>query len=129
MSDLPLDIELVLELGKRISWTPEQLADHRTERLRALLLHATTHSPFWRKRLDGLDPASANVDDLARIPVLTKDELMAHWDEIVTVPGLTLDRCRRHMDALPEDPGPKDRGLSCESVEFRPRVGKHKAFG
>jgi len=108
MPDLSYDLAFTLRLLERIDWSAERLARHRTERLRVLLRHAADGSPFWRKRLDGLDPEAATLDDLARIPVLHKEDLMAHWDEIVTVPGLSLEACRRHLASLPPDPAPDD---------------------
>ncbi len=108
MSNLTQDIEVLLELMGRLDWSAEQLANHRTEKLRELLTYAVDHSGFWKERLTDIDIAAATVDDLAQIPPLTKEELMARWDDIVTVPGLTLDRCRRHLADLPTRPTPAD---------------------
>ncbi|WP_433506884.1 phenylacetate--CoA ligase family protein [Pseudonocardia halophobica] len=61
---------------------------HRTERLRALLGWARERSPFHAARMDEVDPATATVADLARLPVMTKAQAQEEWDAIVTTPGL-----------------------------------------
>jgi phenylacetate-CoA ligase len=61
---------------------------HRTERLRALLGWARERSPFHAARMGEVDPATATVEDLARLPVMTKREAQEEWDAIVTTPGL-----------------------------------------
>jgi phenylacetate-CoA ligase len=53
--------------------------------LRSLVGHALRHSPFHRARLSGLAPEDLrSLDDLARLPPLTKDDLRDHLGEIVT---------------------------------------------
>src|SRR5690348_5762867 len=61
---------------------------HRTERLRALLGWARERSPFHAARMGEVDPEAATVEDLARLPVMTKREAQEEWDAIVTTPGL-----------------------------------------
>ncbi|GAA2861068.1 phenylacetate--CoA ligase family protein [Pseudonocardia halophobica] len=61
---------------------------HRTERLRALLGWARERSPFHAARMGEVDPATASVADLARLPVMTKAQAQEEWDAIVTIPGL-----------------------------------------
>jgi phenylacetate-CoA ligase len=73
---------------QRVDWPRERLERHRTERLRALLVYARERSPFHAARMSGLDPDTATVADLARLPPMTKQEAQAEWDEIVTVPHL-----------------------------------------
>lgn len=61
---------------------------HRTERLRALLGWARERSSFHAARMGEVDPATATVADLARLPVMTKAQAQEEWDAIVTTPGL-----------------------------------------
>jgi phenylacetate-coenzyme A ligase PaaK-like adenylate-forming protein len=72
----------------RMQWPRERIERHRTERLRALLTYARERSPFHAKRMGGLDPATATVADLARLPPMVKRDAQDEWDAIVTVPGL-----------------------------------------
>src|SRR5262245_16835090 len=68
----------LLALGWR---GPEQVHVLQRERLRRLLRHANEHSPFYRRRLRGLD---LNRCRLADVPPLTKADMMEHFDELVT---------------------------------------------
>jgi len=73
----------------------EQLLKEQRSRLRKILAHAYEHVPFYRKRFDdiGLDPRDVKSEaDLASIPPLTKDDVMAHFPEGITAEG--LDRSR-----------------------------------
>ncbi len=79
----------------RLEWTPEQIEQYRTERLRALLAHARERSPFYAARLRDLDPSAATVHDLARLPAITKGEAQQEWDRIITAPGLDRARAER----------------------------------
>jgi phenylacetate-CoA ligase len=72
----------------RVEWPRERIDRYRTERLRALLAHARERSPFHAARMGDVDPSSATVGDLARLPPMVKQEAQAEWDAIVTVPGL-----------------------------------------
>lgn len=53
----------------------------REQRLRALLAHAAKASPYYRRRLAGIDVARCQLSDL---PTLTKAEMMENFDDIVT---------------------------------------------
>ncbi len=72
----------------RVDWPRERIERYRTERLRALLTHARERSPFHAARMQGLDPSTAGVPDLAHLPPMLKQEAQEHWDEIITVPDL-----------------------------------------
>lgn len=56
-------------------WTPAQLEQGILQQLQQLLLHAQTHSPFYRQRLRDIEVAKFTRANLARIPVLTRAEL------------------------------------------------------
>jgi phenylacetate-coenzyme A ligase PaaK-like adenylate-forming protein len=74
----------------RLEWSRQRIERYRTERLRALLAHARERSPFHAARIGDLDPSSATVDDLPRLPPMLKREAQDEWDAIIAVP--TLDR-------------------------------------
>jgi hypothetical protein len=48
------------------------------------------------RRLRHLDPSSFELEDLARIPVMTKAEMMDHFDDVVTDRRVTRLYRRRH---------------------------------
>lgn len=66
-------------------WSLDQLKAHQLEQLKGLVSHAYQNSEFYRKRLDdaGFNPSEIRkLEDLARIPVTEKAELLNHRDRI-----------------------------------------------
>jgi phenylacetate-coenzyme A ligase PaaK-like adenylate-forming protein len=82
--------DLMPELITRLSWSRQRIDAYKTGALRDLIRHAQEHSPWHARRLSQLDPSAVTLADLARIPPMTKNDLMENWDEIVTVPGANL---------------------------------------
>jgi phenylacetate-coenzyme A ligase PaaK-like adenylate-forming protein len=76
--------ELLPARAARLDWTPDQLHLHQTAGLRTLLAHALEHSPFYARRLGGGDPGRMELDDLARLPITTKAEMMLELDDVFT---------------------------------------------
>ncbi len=72
----------------RLDWPRERVERYRTERLRSLLIFARERSPFHAARMVDIDPATATVEDLVRLPPMVKREAQDEWDAIVTVPDL-----------------------------------------
>lgn len=72
-------------------WSHRHLQGLQEAKLRRLLVHAHARSAFYRRRLNdaGVDPERARLNDLARLPPLTKTQIAEHAHEIVdpTVPG------------------------------------------
>jgi phenylacetate-coenzyme A ligase PaaK-like adenylate-forming protein len=100
------------ELGRRLGpydarlgWDAGQLAAHQRERLRELLGHAAEHSPFHARRLRGLDLSRFEVGDLARLPVMTKAQMMADFDDVVTDCRLSRRLVEQHLAASLREPG------------------------
>src|SRR5690606_34912582 len=78
---------------------PAMAAREHLARLRALVGKAHADSPFYRRRIeDALGPAPdlsrLTHADLARLPVLTKAELVAAGEAALTVPVEQLDVAR-----------------------------------
>ncbi|HVM08467.1 MAG TPA: hypothetical protein VM345_08400 [Acidimicrobiales bacterium] len=86
--------------------TTAAMAVRQQERLRRLVAHAKSRSPWHRHRLGAIDASTVTVADLARIPVMTKSDLMEHWDGIVTDRSLTLTGANRHLADLADDEAP-----------------------
>ena len=87
----------------RLRWPPEKLREERERRLRALLVRAKAASPWHAKHLMHIDPATFSEADLGRLPVMTKDDLMASFDEIVTDRRLSLAAANAHLAGLEDD--------------------------
>jgi phenylacetate-CoA ligase len=94
---------LMPEHVQRLRWPAERLAAERCDRLRDLLRVAIASSPWHRERLAGVDPDGFEEADLADLPSMTKDDLMANWDQVVTDRRLSLDLVERHLAGLEAD--------------------------
>ena len=68
-----------------------QLAAHQQQRLEAVVRHAATHSPFYRRWLARTGALGEEPVQLQRLPVLDKSLLMEHFDELVCDPRLRRD--------------------------------------
>ena len=90
---------------RRLSWGAERLAACQRERLRALLACAIERSPFHARRLGGIDPERFELADLASLPVMTKEQMMAGVDELLTDRRLSRTRAEAHLMACAEEPG------------------------
>ena len=84
---------LEAELMERDRWTRDDLLAYQQERVRALVKHALTKSPYYREAL-GADEAER---PLAELPTLSKATLMAEFDRVVTDPQLRLADLRAHL--------------------------------
>jgi len=103
-----MSAELAWRLGQhtqRLGWDAGQLAADQRDRLRVLLAHATEHSPFHARRLRGLDLERLELTDLARLPVMTKSQMMAEFDDVVTDRRLSRRLAERHLAASARPPG------------------------
>jgi phenylacetate-CoA ligase len=82
------------ELIARDGWSVERMERHRRDRLRELIEHAVSSSPYYREAL-GADAADRPLSEL---PVLTKATLMERFDDVVTDPRLRLAAVEAHLD-------------------------------
>ena len=102
-----MSAELTRRLGpytERLGWDASQLAHHQRERLRLLLAHAAGRSPFHARRLRWVDPSRFELADLARLPVMTKAEMMAQFDAVVTDRRLSKHQVEQHLAASAREP-------------------------
>ncbi|MDX1251041.1 MAG: phenylacetate--CoA ligase family protein [Gammaproteobacteria bacterium] len=66
-------------------WDQDRLKALQLERLRTLLRHAGTHVPYYRRLFaeNGFQPEKVeSVQDLARLPLLTKALIRAHTEDL-----------------------------------------------
>jgi phenylacetate-CoA ligase len=89
---------------QRLSWDAGRLAAHQRERLRALLACAIEGSPFHARRLGGIDPERFELADLAGLPVMSKEQMMAGFDELATDRRLSRPRVEAHLMACADAP-------------------------
>ena len=88
----------------RLGWDAGRLAAHQRDRLRALLARAIAGSPFHAGRLRGVDPDRFELADLARLPVMTKADMMENFDAATTDRRLTRDLTEQHLARAVTDP-------------------------
>jgi len=84
---------LEAELLERDSWSRYDLVAYQEERVRALITHAVSKSPYYREAL-GADAAERPLTEL---PTLSKATLMAEFDRIITDPRLRLADLQAHL--------------------------------
>ena len=83
------------ELLAHDAWSREQLLRHQRERLLATLRHAVSASPYYR---EVLGPGAAAPDvELAALPTIDKETLVARFDDIVTDPRLRVADVEAHL--------------------------------
>lgn len=73
--------------GTLISGTVESISRYQLIRLRELLIHAYESTIFYHDRMirTGFDPYSINsVDDLIKLPVLTRSDLQTDWKLMIS---------------------------------------------
>jgi phenylacetate-coenzyme A ligase PaaK-like adenylate-forming protein len=81
----------------------ERMRVERERRLRDLLHVARSRSPWHAARLAAIDPATATEADLARIPPMTKDEMMDHLDGVFTDARLSRSLVEAHLERVGAD--------------------------
>lgn len=85
----------------RNQWkTSGELAAMQERSLKALITHAYTRVPYYHLLLDsaGICPRQiATLEDLQRIPVLTKDIILANYPDGIVASGANRDECSPRM--------------------------------
>jgi phenylacetate-coenzyme A ligase PaaK-like adenylate-forming protein len=83
----------------RLSWSSDQIQAERQRALRETLAFAKAQSPWHAKRLSGFDAETFTEADLARLPAMSKADVMSNWDDVVTDRRLKLSECNAHITA------------------------------
>ncbi len=111
MTELVQMLRLIRRYRRASGLPLEELLAVQRGRLRALLVHAREHSPFYEDRLAGvdLDAVVAEEGGLCRLPTMDKATLMERFDDIVCDPSLRLADIERFM-ADPANDGRRYRG-------------------
>lgn len=80
-------------IRKMLSWSPDGIATWQTERMKRLVADAYQYSPYYRQLFDSLSLKPEDIrtmEDLEKIPPLTKEIIREHYDDIILrgKPGL-----------------------------------------
>ncbi|MEM1058917.1 MAG: hypothetical protein AAGK14_06690 [Verrucomicrobiota bacterium] len=84
----------------RLEWNREQVEAEQTRMLRRMVAYVQEKSPYLASRIGHLEAATLELSDLAKIPVLTKADVMDNWDQLVTDPRLKLADMNAHLHAM-----------------------------
>ena len=85
-----------------IYYSKEMLQDLCNKRLRALLLHAKSKSPWYKKTLAKINIDNFTKERLDELPTINKTILMENWDALVTNPKLSLALVENHLSKKSE---------------------------
>ncbi len=91
---------------ERLGWDAGKLERFQRDELRRLLRNAVERSPFHARRLRGVDPERFELEQLAELPVMSKEQMMAGFDELLTDRRLTRARVEGHLAASHVTPKP-----------------------
>lgn len=84
------------ELKRNLSFTLLKLQEMQRKRLMAIVKHAYENVPFYHRKFDeaGIKPDSIKtVDDLSKIPTVTKSEIQSTSFNDVIARNVELDKC------------------------------------
>jgi phenylacetate-coenzyme A ligase PaaK-like adenylate-forming protein len=95
----------------RLDWDRTRIEAVQRDRLRTLLTVAKERSPFHARRLAHIDPATFELGDLLRLPVMSKVEMMAAFDDVTTDRRLTRAVAEETIGATATVPRPIDGEL------------------
>ncbi|MBI1213859.1 MAG: AMP-binding protein [Alphaproteobacteria bacterium] len=114
-SELRSDLQRQIMAGMpehiaRLSWQTNAIKTRQQAALRRLVANAKTHSPFYRRRLAHIDPATIMLDDLRDIPTITKHEIMQNFDELVTDRRISRALAEAALAATSDEPKPLPGG-------------------
>ena len=80
----------------RLDYLPkERLEELQWRKLQALMKIAVEQTPFYRRRFKEIGAAPEDIrtaEDFAKIPLLTRDDILQHVEEMLTRPQETLRR-------------------------------------
>ena len=86
---------MLTEFEQHLTWTPNELKAFQDERIKALALHCYEEIPYYREMMHGmrLTPSDIqSVDDLHKLPLLTRQLVMENGDRLVARNASKADR-------------------------------------
>ena len=91
---------------QRLAWSCEKIQAAQQEGLRRLLSHAVEHSSFHRRRLAGIEVNGIDLDELSRVPIMTKADMMPALDDVFTDRRLSRALVEQALAATDSEPVP-----------------------
>jgi phenylacetate-CoA ligase len=93
LADTTVALRLARSQVSREQGSRARLAAHQQPRLEAVVRHAASHSPFYRRWFAETGTLGEEPVQLQRLPVLDKALLMEHFDELVCDPRCAGTSC------------------------------------
>jgi len=87
------------ELLDSEKWSASEIEAYQNEKLRNLVQHAYENVPYYRARWKSLKPSPADIKsrkDLAKLPVLTKEDVRQNLEQLVSQKANRYDLVFRH---------------------------------
>ena len=87
------------ELVASEKWSEGEIEAYQNEKLRQLIRHAYENVPYYRHRWKSLNLSPADIqcrEDLAKLPVLTKEDVRQNFERLVSEKASRQDLVFRH---------------------------------
>jgi len=83
----PRRVWLFKKLQHRVSWGPDRIQEYQNSKLRSMIRYCWKYVPYyqsrWKEFISGPDDIRT-VEDLVRLPLLTKSDVRSRLNELVT---------------------------------------------
>lgn len=86
------------EYTKHLKWDRQTIENEQLKQLKPLLKHASTHSKWYKKHLQGIDIEKFSLKDLSKIKPITKRDVMENWNDFSCVNVLDLNKLNQFAD-------------------------------
>lgn len=109
------------EFESHKDWSRDQLCEWRDEHLRRLIGHAYQTVPYYHSVMDegGINPDSIKTaDDLAKLPLLTKDMIKADPASFVSSKVKGMDILHMHTSGTTGSSFQFDSTVGCQQAQF-----------
>lgn len=113
--------EKLAEFESHEGWSRDQLYAWRDDHLRKLVDHAYRTVPYYRDVMDegGIDPASIkHADDLAKLPLLTKDMIKANPKAFVSSEAGKMHLLHAHTSGTTGSGFQFESTIECQQAQF-----------
>jgi phenylacetate-CoA ligase len=87
---------------KKLKWSRKQILDNQQIELRKLISYAKQNSSWHRDRLKQFNADTFDLQDITKLPYMTKDDVMDNWNDIITCKKITMEKANVHLAKIRE---------------------------
>ena len=80
--------------AERQFWDIDRIEVFQLERINELLAYATKNVPYYKEVINKADAQLSDLSDVSRLPILTKDDVSAHFPDGITSTAIDKDEIR-----------------------------------